>query len=59
MPEKLTAGIIAQALLDYAAGDLSASWFETQPFVNLNFSRILPLVKYADVQARLKALIES
>lgn len=55
--ELLVAKVVASALLEYAAGELSADWFERQTFVNLDFSRILPMVKRADVQERLAELL--
>ena len=57
--EELKVGIIAQALIDYAAGDLPASWFDEQAYVNLDFSKILPLVRCPDVLARLTALVNA
>lgn len=55
--ELLVAKVVASALLEYAAGELSADWFERQTFVNLDFSRILPRVKNPVVQLRLMALL--
>lgn len=55
--ELLKAKVIARALLDYASGLIDADWFADQELVELNFSRILPLMDNVDVQDRLEALL--
>ena len=55
--ELLKAKIVARALLDYASGLIDKDWFFNQDLVNLNFSRILPLMDNVDVQERLEALL--
>lgn len=55
--ELLVAKVVARALLDYASGLIDKEWFFNQDLVNLNFSRILPLMDNVDVQERLEALL--
>lgn len=55
--ELLKAKVVARALLDYASGLIGKDWFFNQDLVNLDFSRILPLMDNVDVQERLEALL--